>query len=78
MNKVVIRQYPAEKLPADLRAGIPDGTMVKVTLETADADRDAQQGGLRELFASVPNDLRKSAEDIERESRMQRDSWSSN
>ncbi|SHL26090.1 hypothetical protein [Roseibium suaedae] len=78
MNKVVIQQYPAEKLPADLRAGIPDGTMVKVTLETTSPEQAALAGGLRELFASVPGDFRKSASEIEQDLRGQRDSWPSN
>lgn len=36
MNRIVRENYPVEKLPADLRSGLPEGATVTVTVEEAD------------------------------------------
>ncbi|OYX07521.1 MAG: hypothetical protein B7Z15_15735 [Rhizobiales bacterium 32-66-8] len=37
MNKIVRQHYPVDKLPEDLRAGLPAGQSVTVTLESESA-----------------------------------------
>jgi hypothetical protein len=39
MNKIVIKHYPASKLPDDLREGIAPWVSVKVTVEVETAAR---------------------------------------
>ena len=39
MNRIVRDHYPASKLPADLREGIPEGAEVSVTVEVSEYRR---------------------------------------
>jgi hypothetical protein len=39
MNMIVRRRYPASRLPADLREGLPDGAEVDLTITLPDEKR---------------------------------------
>jgi hypothetical protein len=39
MNEIVRKHYPASRLPADLREGIPEGAEVDLTIRLADSPR---------------------------------------
>jgi len=72
MNKIIRENYPASKLPADLRDGLdPSATVtVTVTLE----ERPEHVLSLEEIFASRQPPYR-SKEEIDAEIRRQRDEW---
>lgn len=87
MNKIVREHYPVEKLPDDLRAGLPDGQTVTITVEeeppfSADAFdakianvlRNPKAMTFREIRALVgPRDV--TAEDAVARIRALRDEW---
>ena len=43
MNRIVRAHFPVEKLPAELKRGLPDGALVTVTVETEPTRR--RRGG---------------------------------
>ncbi|MBS9478350.1 hypothetical protein [Ancylobacter radicis] len=49
MNRIVREHYPVEKLPEDLREGLPAGRKVTVTLEEEGVDEE----GLSERLAAI-------------------------
>lgn len=48
MNRIVRENYPVEKLPEDLREGLPEGSTVTVTVEEGQ-----EKPSLEELHALV-------------------------
>jgi hypothetical protein len=73
MNRIVKEHYPAEKLPEDLREGLPPGAQVTVTVIEEEA-RPEKALSLDELFALRSPPFRTGAE-IDAELRRQRDEW---
>ena len=72
MNKIIRENYPASKLPEDLREGIDPSTRVTVTVVE---DRPSYQPmTLEEIWASRRPPYR-SAEDIVGGIRQLRDEW---
>jgi len=73
MNKIIRKQYPASKLPDDLREGFaPDATVI-VTVEE-EMNRPEHVMTLEEIFALRRPPFR-SAEEIDADIRKQRDEW---
>jgi hypothetical protein len=72
MNKVIRENYPASKLPEDLREGIDPSRMVTVTV--VDDTPPYQPMTLEEIFAARRPPYR-SKEEIDAEIRRQRDEW---
>src|SRR5262249_44962326 len=52
MNKIVRENYPASKLPEDLRGGIDPSTRVTVTVTVAEGEPPYRPMTLEEIFAS--------------------------
>lgn len=77
MNRIVKEHYPVEKLPEDLREGLPEGTQVRVTLDLElDWETPVEpRMSLDEIFSAVPESARKSSAQIDREMRRSRDEW---
>ncbi len=73
MNKIVRENYPASKLPEDLREGIDPGSRVTVTV-TEDGKPSHEVMTLEEIFASRRPPYR-SKEEIDAEIRRLRDEW---
>jgi hypothetical protein len=73
MNKVVRENYPASKLPEDLREGIDPASRVTVTV-TEDEKPPHRVMTLEEIFASRRPPFR-SAEEIVADIRRLRDEW---
>jgi len=71
MNKIV-RNYPASKLPADLRPSEDLNARVTVTIE--EERRPEKVMSLEEIFAARHPPFR-SKEEIDAEIRKQRDEW---
>ncbi len=89
MNKIIKEHYPAAKLPEDLREGLDPAQEVRVTIEPASAIQAANEEeevlagwfrrpdhvlSLEEMFALRQPPFR-SADEIEKELRRQRDEW---
>ena len=72
MNKIIRENYPASKLPEDLREGIDPSTRVTVTV-VEDAPSHSPMT-LEEIFASRRPPYR-SAEEIVASIRQLRDEW---
>lgn len=73
MNKIIRKQeYPASKLPADLREGLDPGATVSVTVEELKPPRRGMT--LEEIFAMRRPPFR-TAEEIDADIRRQRDEW---
>ena len=72
MNRIVRDHYPASKLPDDLREGIDPGAEVIVTVE--EITRPEKVLSIEELWALRRPPFR-SAEEIDRMIREQRDAW---
>jgi hypothetical protein len=73
MNSIVRSNYPASKLPEDLRAGVDLASTVTVTV-TVEEDRPQHVMSLDEILASRTPPYR-SKEDIDADIRRQRDEW---
>ncbi len=73
MNKIVRENYPASKLPEDLREGIDPGSRVTVTVMENDKPPHEVMT-LEEIFASRRPPFR-SAEEIVADIRRLRDEW---
>jgi hypothetical protein len=74
MNKIVREDYPATKLPEDLREGLDPAAQVRVTIEVVSQSDGKRPMSLDEIFALRRPPFR-SAEEIDRELREERDSW---
>jgi hypothetical protein len=73
MNKIVKEHYPASRLPDDLRTGVDPSSTVTVTI-VEEEKRPEQVMSLEEIF-SLGGFRRRSAEEIDRDLRRQRDEW---
>ena len=72
MNKIVRENYPASKLPEDLREGVDPRSMVTVTVEALEPPDRIMS--LDEIFASRRPPFR-TAEEIDADIRRLRDEW---
>ena len=73
MNKIIRENYPASKLPEELREGIDPSTHVTVTVVAEDKP-DRLPMTLEEIF-SLTGFRRRSAEEIDADIRKMRDEW---
>ena len=73
MNSIVRSNYPAAKLPEDLRDGVDPSATVTVTV-TVEEQRPENVLSLDEIFALRRPPYR-SKEEIDRELRRDRDEW---
>ena len=73
MNKITRQNYPASKLPSDLREGIDPAASVTVTVVAEEAPPHRVMT-LEEIFAARRPPFR-SAEDIDAEIRESRRGW---
>lgn len=75
MNKIVRKEeYPASKLPEDLREGIDPQATVTVTIAVEELKRPEHVMTLDEIFALRRPPFRTAAE-IDEDIRRQRDEW---
>ncbi|MBG0811432.1 hypothetical protein IY145_18945 [Methylosinus sp. H3A] len=80
MNKIIRENFPAEKLPPELREGLDPKASVTVTIETETTpferpiDSPIDRMSLAELF-SLRRDVFSSAEEAARHIRSLRDEW---
>jgi hypothetical protein len=72
MNSIVRSNYPASKLPEDLREGINPSVTVTVTVTVE--ERPDKVMSLEEIFAARRPPY-KTKEEIDAEVRRQRDEW---
>ncbi|WP_430513711.1 hypothetical protein [Pannonibacter phragmitetus] len=75
MNRIVKTGYPVEKLPEDLRAGLPAGTRVQVTVEGPGLDERRAEHSLEGLFAQVPAGVRLSSKALQEALDAEREGW---
>ncbi|POF34019.1 hypothetical protein [Roseibium marinum] len=78
MNRIVRKHFPVDKLPEELREGLPEGVEVTVTLETeletqADFDKDRFQDDLDRVRATLKQTV--SLEEATHRIRDLRDEW---
>jgi hypothetical protein len=73
MNRIIRENYPASKLPEDLRAGVDPTATVTVTI-VEEEKRPEKIMSLDEIF-SVKGFRRRSAAEIDDDLRRQRDEW---
>lgn len=73
MNRVIRENYPASKLPEDLRAGVDPSSTVTITI-VEEEKRPEKVKSLEEIF-SLKGFRRRSAEEIDEDLRRQRDEW---
>jgi hypothetical protein len=73
MNRIVLENYPASKLPDDLRAGVDPSSTVTVTIVEQEK-RPEKVMTLEEIFALRSPPFR-TAEEIDEDLRRQRDEW---
>lgn len=78
MNRIVKKNYPVEKLPADLKEGLPIGGYVDVTVEETPSSSLPRSG---EAFLAELDEIRKdlkhpvTAEESVERIRKLRDEW---
>lgn len=75
MNRIVKTGYPVENLPEDLRAGLPAGTRVQVTVEGPGLDDRRAEHSLEGLFTRVPAGVRLSSKALLEALDAERDGW---
>lgn len=73
MNRIIREHYPASRLPDDLRAGVDPSATVTVTVVEEEKPPEATMT-LEEIFAARQPPFR-TAEEIDRDLRRQRDEW---
>jgi hypothetical protein len=73
MNRIIRENYPASKLPEDLRAGVDPSSTVTVTI-VEEEKRPEKAMTLAEIFALRRPPFR-TAEEIDEDLRRQRDEW---
>jgi hypothetical protein len=73
MNRIIRENYPASKLPEDLRAGVDPSSTVTVTI-VEEEKRPEKVMTLEEIF-SLQGFRRRSAAEIDEDLRRQRDEW---
>lgn len=74
MNKIIRENYPASKLPEDLREGVDPESTVTVTVTVEELKRPEHVMSLEEIFAARRPPYR-SAEEIVTSIRQLRDEW---
>jgi hypothetical protein len=73
MNRIIRQNYPASKLPEDLRAGVDPSATVTVTI--VEEERRLEKGmSLAEIWAMRAPPFR-TAEEIDDDLRHDRDQW---
>ena len=75
MGKIVLEHYPASKLPRDLRGGMPDNAVVRITVE-----EEMQTPPDRHKLMALMNQARRNAKKVSLEDavsrvRELRDEW---
>jgi hypothetical protein len=73
MNRISRENYPASKLPEDLRAGVDPASTVTITI-VEEEKRPEKVMSLDEIF-SLKGFRRRSAAEIDDDLRQQRDEW---
>jgi hypothetical protein len=73
MNRIIRENYPASKLPEDLRDGVDPSSTVTVTI-VEEEKRPEKIMSLEEIF-SLRGFRRRSAAEIDEDIRRQRDEW---
>jgi len=73
MNRIIRENYPASKLPEDLRSGVDPAATVTVTI-VEEERRPEKVMSLDEIF-SLKGFRRRSAAEIDADLRRQRDEW---
>jgi hypothetical protein len=73
MNRIIRENYPASKLPEDLRAGVDPSSTVTVTIVEEEKGQEKVMS-LEEIF-SLKGFRRRSAAEIYDDLRRQRDEW---
>jgi hypothetical protein len=73
MNRIIREHYPASKLPEDLRDGVDPSSTVTVTI-VEEEKRPEKIMSLEEIF-SLQGFRRRSAAEIDKDLRRQRDEW---
>ena len=73
MNRIIRENYPASRLPEDLRAGVDPSSTVTVTI-VEEEKRPEKVMSLEEIFALRRPPFR-TAEEIDEDLRRQRDEW---
>jgi hypothetical protein len=73
MNRIIRENYPASRLPDDLRVGVDLGARVTVTI-TLEEQRSKRAPTLDEIWAMRRPPFR-TKEQIDAELRQQRDEW---
>lgn len=71
-DKNVVRGYPVDKLPEELRRGIENGQIVRVTVESEAASTSTPKHSMRSFLGSAPG-LYSSAQEVLDHIRMLRD-----
>ena len=75
MGKIVLEHYPASKLPRDLRQGMPENAIVRITVEE-EIPSSPDQRKLVALMDQARRGARKlTLEDAVRRVRKLRDEW---
>ena len=72
MNRIIRENYPASKLPDDLRGSVDPSSIVTVTIEEQKPSEKVMS--LEEIFAARRPPFR-TADEIDAELRRQRDEW---
>jgi hypothetical protein len=74
MNRIVRENYPASKLPEDLRVGVDPAATVTVTVVEEDAKPSGKVMSLEEIWALRAPPFR-TAQEIDDDLRRDRDEW---
>ena len=76
MNRIVRDHYPAEKLPEDLRAGLPIGAQVQVTILVEPAQKSTEDVlAMIDAYRATRQETVRTVEDAVAEIRALRDEW---
>ena len=76
MNRIVRDHYPAEKLPEDLRAGLPIGAQVQVTILVEPSQKSTEDVlAMIDAYRATRQETVRTVEDAVAEIRALRDEW---
>jgi hypothetical protein len=73
MNKIVLENYPASKLPDDMRVGVDPSSTVTVTI--VEHEKQPKRIMTLEEMFSLEGFRRRSAAEIDDDLRRQREQW---
>jgi hypothetical protein len=79
MTRIVRDQFPVDRLPDELRAGLGDATHVRITVEDKAADADLLadlDAKLHKAMADIDAGMGLSAEQVKASLRVHADGWS--